>query len=65
MKGVASAANTRRGGGEVQDGLQALILEVYASDAPEGRVQFEMKLESAVKVGSVEVGVEDITSVVI
>ena len=33
--------------------------------APEGRVQFEMKFESAVKVGGVEVGMEDITSMVI
>ena len=40
-------------------------MEVHAGYTPEGRVRFEMKLESAVKVGSVEVGVEDVTSVVI
>ena len=40
-------------------------MEVHAGYAPERRVRFEMKLEGAVKVGSVEVGVEDITSMVI
>ena len=42
-----------------------MVLEVHAGYAPEGRARFKMKLESAVKVGSVKVGVKDITSVVI
>ena len=42
-----------------------MVLEVHAGYAPEGGVGFEMKFESAVKVGSVEMGVEDITSVAI
>ena len=42
-----------------------MVLEVHAGYAPEGRVRFEMKLESAVKVGGVEVGMEDIASMVI
>ena len=33
--------------------------------APEGGIWFKVKLESAVKVGSVEMGMEDITSVTI
>ena len=52
-------------GGEIQDGFQTLVLEVHAGYAPEGRVRFEMKFESAVKVGSVEMGMENITRVVI
>ena len=42
-----------------------LVLEVHAGYAPEGRVQFEMKLKSAVEVGGVELGMEDITSMTI
>ena len=42
-----------------------LVLEVHAGYAPEGRVWFKMKLESAVKVGGVEVGMEDIAGMVI
>ena len=42
-----------------------MVLEVHAGYAPEGRVRFEMKLESAVKVGGVEVGMEDIAGMVI
>ena len=30
--------------------------------APEGRIQFEVKFESAVEMGGVEVGMEDISS---
>ena len=64
-KGVASAANTGWGRGEIQDGFQSLVLEIHAGYAPEGGVRFEMKLEGVVKVGSVEMGVEDITSMII
>ena len=42
-----------------------MVLEVHVSYAPEGGVRFEMKLESAVEVGSIEMGMEDITSVTI
>ena len=42
-----------------------LVLEVHAGYAPEGGIRFEMELEGAVKVGSVEMGVEDITSVIV
>ena len=42
-----------------------LVLEVHAGYTPEGEIWFKMKLESAVKMGGVEVGMEDITSVVI
>ena len=42
-----------------------MVLEVHAGYAPERRVRFEMKLESVVKVGSVEVGVEDIMGMVV
>ena len=58
-------ANTGWGRGEIQDGFQVLVLEVHVGYAPEGRVQFEMKLESAVKVGSVEMGMENIMRVAI
>ena len=42
-----------------------LVLEVDASYAPKGRVWFEVKLEGAVEVGGVEMGMEDIASMTI
>ena len=65
MEGVASATNAGWGGCEVEDRLQVLVLEVDAGYAPKGRVQFEMKFESAVEVRGVEMGMEDITSMTI
>ena len=64
-KGIASATNTRQGRGEIKDGLIALILEVHASDAPEGRVWFQVELKSTVEMGGVEMGMEDVASVTI
>ena len=40
-----------------------MVLEVHAGYAPEGGIRFEVKLKSAVKMGGVEMGMEDITSV--
>ena len=42
-----------------------MVLEVDAGYAPKGGVRFEVKFEGAVKMGGVEVGMEDITSMAI
>ena len=42
-----------------------LVLEVDAGYAPKGRVWFEVKLKGTVEVGGVEVGMEDIVSMII
>ena len=42
-----------------------MVLEVDASYAPKGRVWFKVKLKGAVEVGGVEMGMEDITSMII
>ena len=65
MEGVASAADAGQGGCEIKDGFQALVLEVRAGYAPEGRVWFKVKLESAVEVGGIEMGMEGIVSMIV
>ena len=40
-------------------------MEVDVSYAPEGRVRFEVKLESTVEMGGVEMGMEDVTSMIV
>ena len=62
MEGVAFTTDAGWGGCEVEDRLQVLVLEVDAGYAPKGRVWFKVKLESTVKVGGIEMGVEDIAS---
>ena len=42
-----------------------LVLEVHAGYAPEGGVRFEVKLKSAVEMGGVKMGMEDITSMTV
>ena len=42
-----------------------LVLEVHAGYAPKGGVWFEVKLEGAVEVRGIEMGMEDITSMII
>ena len=42
-----------------------MVLEVHAGYAPEGRVWFKVKLESAVEVGGIEMGMEDIASMIV
>ena len=42
-----------------------LVLEVDASYAPERRILFEVEFESAVEVGGVEMGMEDVASMTI
>ena len=64
-EGVASTANAGWGGCEIEDGFQALVLEVDASYAPKGRVRFEMELDSTVEVGDVEMGMENIVSMTV
>ena len=54
MKGVASAAAAGQGGSEIKDSFQALVLEVDAGFAPEGRVRCKVEFKGAVKVGGVE-----------
>ena len=39
-----------------------LVLEVDASNAPEGGVQFKVELESAMEMRGVEVRVKDVTT---
>ena len=41
-----------------------MVLEVHAGYTPEGRIRFEVKLKSAVKMGGIEMGMEGITSVI-
>ena len=60
MKSVAPTTNAGWGRGKVEDGFQTLVLEINASEAPEGGVWFEVELESAMKVGGMEVRVENI-----
>ena len=42
-EGVASMANARWGRSEVENSFQALVLEIDAGDAPEGRIGFEVE----------------------
>ena len=42
-----------------------MVLEVHVGYTPEGRVRFEVKLESTVEVGGIEMGMEDIVSTTI
>ena len=64
-EGVASVADAGWGGHKIKDGFQVLVWEVDAGYAPKGRVWFEVKLESVVEVGGVEMGMEDIASMTI
>ena len=57
MKCVASVTDAGWGRGKVKDGLQALILEIDARNAPEGGVQFMVKSEGAMEMRGVEKGV--------
>ena len=48
-KGVASTTDAGWGGGEVKDSFQALVLEIDASDAPEGGIWFQVKLKGTME----------------
>ena len=57
--------NTGWGGSEVKDSFQMLVLEVDACDAPEGGVWFEVEFKGTMKVGGIEMGMEDIATMTI
>ena len=42
-----------------------LVLVVDISNAPEGRVQFQVEFKSAVEMRGVEVGVKDVTTMIV
>ena len=64
MKCVAPVTDAGRGGGKVEDGFQALVLEIDAYNAPEGRVRFQMEFEGVMEMRGIEEGVERVMTMV-
>ena len=42
-----------------------LVLEIDASNTPEGRVQFKVELESTMEMRGIEVGVKDVATMTV